>query len=333
MQRRHALCGWVLASITPSLACDGPLSAMDPAGRDASEMFAIFLWMAGGAAAIWLFVMALALILGTRSARRQPHDASRQSAVLIVGGGVIFPVIVLTSLAFAALPALPRTLALPDDQSLRIEVTGRQWWWRVRYVTPGADPVELANEIRLPVGRRVTLRLASDDVIHSFWVPSLAGKLDMIPGRVNHLALEPQRTGTFRGACAEFCGTSHARMQLVVVVTEPGEFTRWLGEQADRAVPAMPGEPSVGQTAFAQSGCIACHAIRGTDAAGVLGPDLTHVGSRTMIAAGLLPMSVANLREWIRHAERLKPGVHMPAFDHLAPETSSAIAAYLAGLR
>jgi cytochrome c oxidase subunit 2 len=212
-------------------------------------------------------------------------------------------------------------------------VVGKQWWWRVQYVTP-QGLVETANELRLPVGERVEVELSSPDVIHSFWVPSLAGKMDMIPGRTTRLALEPTRTGVFRGTCAEYCGASHALMAFDVIVTEDDEFQRWLQTQSTPAA-AAPVDPMAqrGQDAFLANGCSACHTIRGTAAAGRIGPDLTHVASRISIGAATLPNGMDALVRWIRDTDRVKPGVHMPAFRTLPPGELTALAAYLGSLQ
>jgi cytochrome c oxidase subunit 2 len=333
MQSGARLCGWILAAGAASASCDGPLSALAPAGRDAAEINEIFFWMTIGAAILWTFVIGLALAVGLRRVRESAEQRRHVDALYVIGGGVVLPVSVLTLLTAYALPVLPRTLALAADDTLAIEVTGHQWWWRVRYFRLGADPVELANELHLPVGRRLTVQLRSEDVIHSFWVPSIAGKLDMIPGRVNRIALEPQRTGEFRGACAEFCGDAHARMQLVVRVTEAAEFASWLDSQAAPAVPAAHPLAAAGRQVFEQSGCVACHTIRGTMAAGRLGPDLTHVGSRATIGAGLFPTSQASLLAWVANTDHVKPGTLMPPFRHLPGDQMAAVAAYLAELK
>ncbi len=197
------------------------------------------------------------------------------------------------------LSMLPDLVAPAPEGSLKIVVSGEQWWWRVRYLPPGGEAIVLANEIRLPVGEPVEFRLESPDVIHSFWIPSLGGKMDMIPGRLTRLALEPTRTGVFRGVCAEYCGTSHALMSFYVVVMEKEEFDRWLAHQAAPAEP--PAEPLAarGQELFLANGCGACHTVRGTPADGVIGPDLTHVGSRLSLAAGILPNEPDAFQRWI----------------------------------
>lgn len=304
-------------------------SALNPAGRDAEFMAGVFMWMAIGALVIWAAVMLLAWYAPRAADARN----ARAHKTLILGGGVIVPVIVLLVLLVAGLKELPTILAPPADRSLVLEVTGSQWWWRVKYLRPGQEPIELANEIRLPVGRRVDVTLHSVDVIHSFWVPSIAGKMDMIPGRINRIALEPTRVGTYRGACAEFCGSSHARMNLIAVVMEPGEFAAWLATQAQPASAAADPAAQRGETAFHAHGCQTCHTIRGTGARGVDGPDLTHVGGRETIAAGLLPARPDAFRQWISSTEILKPGTHMPAFSKLPADTLDALAAYLAQLQ
>jgi cytochrome c oxidase subunit 2 len=218
------------------------------------------------------------------------------------------------------------------EGSVRIHVTGKQWWWRVQYMTE-QGVIETANELRLPVNQRVELQLTSPDVIHSFWVPSIAGKMDLIPGRTTRLALEPTRTGVFRGTCAEYCGASHARMAFVVIVLPPEEFERWLDAQARPA--RAPADPvaAQGHTGFVGNGCTACHTIRGTVAAGRVGPDLTHVGSRLRIGAGALENEPEAFVRWISETDRIKPGVHMPAFRLLSRGDQVALATYLDGLQ
>ena len=304
-------------------------SALLPAGREAALIADLFVWMTIGGALIWIAVMALAAY----APYAREVKSSRVQTALIVGGGVVFPVIILLVLMVFGLRELPAILAPAPTRDLVIEISGSQWWWRVKYLRSGREPIELANEIRLPVGRRIDATLKSLDVIHSFWLPSIAGKMDMIPGRVNRIGLEPTRVGTYRGACAEFCGTSHARMNLIAVVMEPAAFNRWLDAQARPA--DTPADPVAqrGAAAFHEHGCNTCHTIRGTTALGVDGPDLTHVGGRETLAAGLLPTGQEEFRRWISSTELLKPGAHMPAFSKLPDETLHSLAAYLTQLQ
>ena len=304
-------------------------SALEPAGREAAQLAQLFWWMGIGAVVIWVGVVALAIY----APRSKALDGRRGANLLIVGGGVVFPVVVLTSLLLMGLPALRDLLRPAAHNALAIEVTGHQWWWRVRYLREGQPPVELANEIRLPVGERINTLLTSTDVIHSFWVPAITGKMDMIPGRVNRLALEPTRTGTFRGACAEFCGSSHALMNIIVVVMERPEFDEWLNGQSQPALTVAESTAQQGERAFFARGCNTCHAVRGTIARGVVGPDLTHVGSRETIAAGTLLARPEQFARWISNTERIKPDAHMPAFSGLPDDELAALSAYLTQLK
>ncbi len=294
--------------------------------------------MAGGALVIWAVVVSLLLYsyYARPASPASDDDQSskyRRSKYLIIGGGSLVPTIVLAVLLAFGLAEMPGLLAPAPEGSLRIAVSGEQWWWRVRYLPPGGEEVVLANEIRLPVGERVDLLLESPDVIHSFWIPSLGGKVDMIPGRVTRLTLEPTRTGIFRGACAEYCGASHALMAFNAVVMEKDAFDRWLQREAQPA--RAPAEPVAlrGRELFHAHGCGACHTIRGTPADGVVGPDLTHVGSRTSLGAGTLANEPRAFLRWLARTEAVKPDVHMPAFGMLPPAELQALSTFLDGLQ
>ncbi len=286
--------------------------------------------MTGGALVIWLLVAGIALYATYVSAGGGSIKAARR---LVVVGGAVVPAVLLTALLAWGLALIPPLLAPPPPGSLTIVVTGEQWWWRVRYLAPDGATVELANELHLPVGQPVELRLDSPDVIHSLWIPALAGKVDMIPGRTTRLTLEPTRAGVFDGICAEYCGASHAFMTFPVVVSEPEEFRRWLARQTQAASPATDPAAKLGGEAFLASGCGACHAVRGTEAKGVVGPDLTHVGSRRTIGAGRLPNELDALHRWLSRTGELKPGATMPAFGMLPEQELRSLAAYLKGLQ
>jgi cytochrome c oxidase subunit 2 len=310
--------------------CTGAQSALDPAGSGAARIAELFWWMTGGALAIWAAMVALAVY--AIWSRRRPHD-ERRAKLLIVAGGVAFPTVVLAALLTYGLALLPALVAPAPPGSLVVEVLGLQWWWRVRYPARDGAPVELANELRLPVGEPVELRLESGDVIHSLWIPALGGKTDMIPGRRTRLVLHPTRIGTFRGICAEYCGSSHARMAFDVHVLPRDEFERWLARQAEPAQQPREELAASGAELFRANGCGACHSIRGTPSAGGVGPDLTHVGGRTSLAAGSLDAARGALERWLAEPERIKPGALMPAF-HMLPEGElEALAAYLESLR
>lgn len=306
---------------------DGSQSALAPAGRDAEQIATLFWVMVVGAGVVWLLVMASAVYAVVRGEQEHSEKLARR---YIVGGGIVFPTVTLTVLLVGGLRILPGLLDLGPDEPA-VEVDAEQFWWRARY-RHGDDWVEVANELHLPVGHRTALAVRSPDVVHSFWVPALAGKVDAIPGRTTHLALEPTREGTFRGSCAEYCGQSHALMALHVVADAPEDFEAWLAHQAEPAV-APEGELAArGAELFLEHGCGACHTVRGTAADGVLGPDLTHVGGRAHLA-GVLENEPEAFVRFIRDPEAVKPAARMPAFDTLSDAELRALGHYLDGLR
>ncbi|WP_338762371.1 c-type cytochrome [Massilia sp. METH4] len=306
-------------------------SALAPAGPDAAIIDQLGWTMTIGSLVILAGVMVL--VARALSARR-----TLPTRAWIVGGGLLFPLAVLTALLAWSL-ASTRALSRPSSLTeLRVAVTAKMWWWEVRYTDPatGRDVV-LANEIRLPVGRPVYLALTTSDVIHSFWVPALAGKVDMVPGRVHGLTLLADRAGTWRGQCAEFCGTQHAKMALHVVAQPQAEFDAWLAAQARQAAAPATAELARGRQAFLDRKCAACHTVRGVAEAGseaaTDGPDLTHVGSRLYLAAGTLPTRQGTLAGWIADPHAIKPGVRMPAATGLEGAELRALAAWLESLK
>ncbi|MDQ6779878.1 MAG: cytochrome c oxidase subunit II [Candidatus Eremiobacteraeota bacterium] len=223
-------------------------------------------------------------------------------------------------------------VAMPAHTNLTLEVTAAQWWWSIRYESREPDRVfTTANEIHIPVGLPVRIELKSEDVIHSFWIPQLAGKMDVIPGQTNVTWLQADQPGTYRGQCGEYCGAQHAHMAIYVVAEAPQAYALWVRDQLrDAAAPTT--EPArLGENAF-EAHCAACHAVRGTSAGGILGPDLTHLMSRHTIAAGLLPNTAGNLAAWIADSQALKPGSRMPALA-LSGADLSAVLTYLQTLR
>jgi cytochrome c oxidase subunit 2 len=303
-------------------------SALDPAGEEAGQVVILFWVMATGGALIWLAVIS-ALLYATRRGRRQLGEKSASG--LILWAGAVFPSVTLLLLLSSALWLMPglRPFAARPDATLRIEVTAEQYWWRVVYHAAGRPPVVSANEVRLPVGARVEFTLTTDDVIHSFWIPSLGGKMDMLPGRRNRLSLLAEKPGTFRGPCTEYCGTSHALMAFSAVAMEPEAFAAWLDGQA-RPSPAAAAE---GAAVFHRNGCGACHRIDGTPAQGAIGPDLSHLGSRNSVGAGILENTEQDIARFIAAPDAIKPGVGMPAFGMLPEEDIRAIASYLKALQ
>ena len=244
---------------------------------------------------------------------------------------MVFPIVVLAALLVYAIHT-GQALSGPPERPPDIELVGKQWWWEVRYATE-AGPAVLANELRVPVGKPVEIALSTTDVIHSFWVPALAGKVDMIPGRTNRIVIEAREAGIFRGQCAEFCGAQHSLMAMYVVAVTEYEYRQWLARQVSPAAEPANAIAHQGREVFLREGCAKCHTIRGTAAAGKLGPDLTHVGGRLSIAAGTLANGAGALAAWIADPQHLKPGNLMPATKTLPGEDLRALATYLEALK
>ncbi|HEX5659261.1 MAG TPA: cytochrome c oxidase subunit II [Polyangiales bacterium] len=308
--------------------CTGVQSALAPSGPAARDIAELFWIMTVGGGLIFVAVLALALY--AVYAPREPRSV-RFGHGLILGGAVVFPTLVLGALLVYGLRMLPSQLAPAPPGSLRVHVEGLQWWWRVRYEPRAGEGFELANEIVLPRGRPVQFLLTSADVIHSFWIPSLAGKVDMIPGRATRLAVTATRAGEYRGACAEYCGTSHAWMAFSVRVLEPADFDAWLAGQ--RAPARVVAEAEPGRRAFAEYGCGACHTVRGEVARASLAPDLTHVGSRLTLGAGLFSNDDRSRLRWLTNTDVVKPGVHMPAFGMVPAARLRDLSVYLGSLQ
>jgi cytochrome c oxidase subunit 2 len=253
---------------------------------------------------------------------------------LIVWAGFIFPVVTLSVLLAYGL-TLMNAAARPAGEGapLLLSVRGEQWWWRVTYVTDDGRRVESANEIRIPVGRPVRIELTTADVIHSLWIPKLAGKLDMIPGRTTVLNLTADVAGVSRGQCAEYCGGAHALMAFYVVALPADEFEAWLGREAGVASPDSSPESTAGQMLFLSHGCGGCHTIRGTSAVGTIGPDLTHLGNRMSLAAAALPNDEASIARWIKDNQHIKPTNRMPPFRIFSEAELASLSRYLSGLK
>ena len=281
-----------------------------------------------GAALVTLLVTVLMLLPFLR--RREGGVNAR---LFLWGGGVALPAVTVTVLIPYVLAVGEEMRASTAPDRLSVDITGYVYWWEMSYQrADGLAPATSANELRLPVGEPVELFLGAADVIHSFWVPSLAGKTDMIPGRVNRMVIQADRPGIYRGQCAEYCGAQHALMAFDVIAMPRPEFDAWLARLARPvAEPATP-DLAQGRDLFVDLGCGACHAVRGlTD--GRLGPDLTQVGTRRTIGAGTLPGGVGNIAGWIASAQHLKPGNAMPSYDQLEGRQLRLLAAWLELLR
>jgi cytochrome c oxidase subunit 2 len=303
-------------------------SVLSSASEQAAVLTEVAWVLIAGASTIFVLTMLL-LGLGLRR-----HKRSVPTGWWVVGGGIAFPVVVLSALL---LYSTLRTAGLdrPPADPLVVGVTAHMWWWEIRYRDPASGrEVRSANELRLPAGRPVQLGLASEDVIHSVWVPALGGKMDTVPGRINRLVITAREPGVYRGACAEFCGEQHARMALHVVVLRADEFDRWLAAQAQPAAPAAGDTLAArGASAFVAQGCAGCHTVRGLTEGAALGPDLTHVGSRLWLGAGVLRNERGAGARWIASVQALKPNARMPSFAHLDAATLEALGAYMEHLK
>ncbi|RIL08058.1 MAG: cytochrome c oxidase subunit II [Proteobacteria bacterium] len=314
----------------PALAgCSGSQAVLASQGPHAESTAGIAWLLFAGGTAIFAGVLA-AIWLAARGPAGARDVLAREGMVLAMGLGL--PVATLSGLLVHSLRT-NAAIAPRDPPALAIEVQGEQWWWRVHYLDDQGRPVfATANEIRIPVGRSVELLLRSGDVIHSFWVPQLAGKLDMIPGRTNRLRIQADRPGVFRGQCAEYCGGAHAMMAFHVVAEPPAEFEAWLQRQREPAAPPRDAEAARGRDVFLANGCGLCHHVAGTGAMGRFGPDLTHVGGRLHLVSGWLPNQRGSIAGWIASAQHVKPQNRMPSFTQIAGADLRALAAWLEGL-
>lgn len=304
-----------------------PQSVLAPASTAAQSIGQLTIGLFIGAALVFVLVMAL-LACGLR---RAPVAVNGRRWIIL--GGLVLPCLALAAVLVSGLRIGVALSHSPAPGALEIEVIARRWWWELRYRDPdGGEHVVLANELHLPLDGAAMLTFTSGDVIHSFWVPALGGKVDVIPGQTNHLVVHPVRVGRYRGQCAEYCGTQHAGMGLEVVVESPAQFRAWLLNQARPAAQPTEALARRGAQLFIEAGCGTCHAIRGTTAAGQLGPDLTHLASRRQLAAATLDNGSGSLQQWIRSAQHLKPGSLMPSLPRNEEELA-ALAAYLGELR
>jgi cytochrome c oxidase subunit II len=325
---RVALAALVL--LAAGCVWSGPMSTVKPDSdfaRAILHVYAIVTW-ATAIIGLIVFVVLAYILVRFRARPDAPLPAQLRGHTLLELGWTIGPALVLLVIAIPTIQVIFRTQTMASPPgALQVTVRGWQWWWEFQYPELG---VVTANELHLPVGRTVVLHLEGPDVIHSFWVPHLGGKRDVVPGRHNRIVLTPERPGEHWGQCAEFCGTSHANMGMRVIAEPAAEFDAWVTRQ--KADPVEPsGLAADGKAIFTKSACVGCHTIAGVSA-GVLGPNLSHFGARSTLAAGMWPNTPDNVAAWVRDPQRLKPGAKMPELG-LTEEQSKAVAAYLTGLR
>ena len=332
--RQHIWTWAALAAGVALLAACGqtPQSALEPAtpqARDSFDLLAFVFWAALAVFVLVEGVMVYALIRFRRrkgdGIPRQTHGNTSLEIAWTIAPTILIAVV--AALTFRTMFVLAQP---PADNALQVRAIGHQWWFEIRYPDHG---VVTANEIHVPVGRDTVFQLESVDVIHSFWVPQLHGKRDMVPGRVTSITIHPEETGIYLGQCAEFCGIAHANMRFKVVVDTPEDFDAWVANELRDAVPPETDEQRAGGALLTSGGCIACHTIRGTIAQGVIGPDLTHVGGRLDIAAGLMPNNPQNLAKWLHNPQAMKPGAFMVMPRQLSQDEIEVLAAYLTGLK
>jgi cytochrome c oxidase subunit II len=311
-------------------------SVLSPAGIQASSIHTLWTVMLWVCCAVFVAVMAALLFSLLRGVRNRSKDESALSSERTltqgVGAAVGVTVVILIFLLIASVWTGRTVGSLQASSAVTIAITGHQWWWEIQYedVVPSRR-VMTANELHIPINRAVVLKVTSRDVIHSFWVPNLQGKRDLIPGYTTAIWLRADRAGLFRGQCAEFCGIQHAHMALDVVAESDRDFEGWLDAMRQPGSDP-PASTRRGRDIFMQSRCAGCHAIRGTEAASQIAPDITHIATRSTLGAGTLPNTRENLAAWIQDPQRVKPGNQMPA-NPLAPDDVQALVAYLETLR
>ena len=335
------------ALLTPLLlgACDYQTYQSIFSGDAAAEvhqfniLFVIFLIVCAVMYLLVLIFLATGILRARRASEaanvvesgRHNHSHPLMRSGLIAWGALVS--VGLVALAIASFFADRSMAQAAAHEKLSITVTANQWWWDVQYNSGDVSKtLRTANELHVPVGVPVRITLHSNDVIHSFWVPSLAGKQDLIPGRENDITIVPQKVGIYRGQCAEFCGTQHAKMAFVVNVDSYADFLRWWSHQLQPASAPTTPLAKAGYNYVTQGQCSSCHAIAGTPAGGTVGPDLTHFASRRSIAAGTMPMSEGNIYGWVEDPQSIKPGSHMPTIG-MEPKDLHAVVAYLETLR
>jgi len=319
-------------------------SGLDPGGPNARIIKSLGIFFLILLGIIFLTVVALAIVPMVRRRRgtdQEPLEITHKPSIwterrlgVFVGAASAATLLILFGLVAVSV-SVGKSISAPEDRrhGMVIEVTGNQWWWSVRYVNDDASRIVVtANELHIPVGRPVLIRGNSNDVIHSFWIPGLQGKRDLIPGHVTTEWLEASRPGKFRGQCAEFCGLQHAHMAMWVIAEPVDRFNTWMNRQLEAAAEPANADLLRGQQVFLTSACAMCHTIAGTGAAGQIAPDLTHFGSRLTLAAGTLPNNKGNLAGWIADPQTIKPGTHMPAIP-VAAEDLQPLINYLESLQ
>lgn len=318
---------YLIIALAAMAGCGGEQSAFAGLGPVSSRI-ALLMWIMFFAAVLITALICLLILVSIAGPVRWRRKLTTEKAVVL--GGIVFPVVTLSILLIYGFIILREGENLVNAENpVHISVVGERWWWRVIYRHDDGHTTESANEVRIPTGRPIEIELSTADVIHSFWVPAYAGKVDMIPGRINKLHFIADKPGVVRGQCAEYCGGAHALMAFYTVAMLPADYDDWLAEE--RAGAKSSAEKK-GERLFIASGCGGCHTVRGTPADGELGPDLTHVGSRLSLGAGIMPNEPEDFARWISRHKKLKPENLMLPFDFFSESELQALSAYLNGL-
>jgi cytochrome c oxidase subunit II len=333
---RQLLALGVAAQLT---GCSGSMNFMQGSGPAANNIAALgwFVLIVFGAVSIvvWILIAWLARRRrGTLDWHAPVHANGGQRWIYV--GGIAIPVAVLAIVFIATLQTMQHfpMAHTADTREPPVRVIGHQWWFEAQYTVPGThDVIASPTEVHIPVGRPIELALETRDVIHSFWVPKLHGKVDLVPGQVNFVRIQADRPGRYIGECGEFCGVQHAHMRVEVVAHSPEEYARWLEHQRLDVIEPSSEQARAGQQVFMNAACPLCHSVRGTGAQGSAGPDLTHVASRKHIAGGMLLNNRANLQAWVTHAQSLKPGARMPSLTQFDGAELNALVTYLQTLQ
>jgi cytochrome c oxidase subunit 2 len=330
-------------------------SMLNPGSSATRHVLSLWWWMFAVSCIVWIAVTGYtlyAVIRGTHAARAANHgtaygttdhsandetrDAARQERIMRRAVSIATALTILILVVHLVYNfGVDRAVAAPPhaESALHVNIVGHQWWWEITYDdTNPQRQVTTANEIHIPTNRTVIFHLASRDVIHSFWVPNLSGKKDLIPGHDNSAWLRADTPGVYRGQCAEFCGHEHAKMAILVIAQPPAQFAAWYEAQLRPRVPPTDSLAQAGERLFLSKSCAMCHTIEGTGAAARAGPTLTHIASRRTLGAGLIPLTHDNLTQWVRDPQRIKPGIQMP-IPSLSPEELRALVAYLERLQ
>jgi cytochrome c oxidase subunit 2 len=334
-RRGRILVVTALTLLLLSACSDGGPSILEPRS-EAGERIERLWWLTFWTSVVVVLVVTGFILRAVQRGRRPPPEGDEDAVdkrpvpwgerFIVIAGLVVSGVILAATFAYS-LSELNALAEPPEEPTMAIEVVGRNWWWEARYPNGAVT----ANEIHIPVGQAVEVKLSTADVIHSFWVPQLNVKQDQVPGMDNRMWLLADEPGRYRGQCTEYCGLQHARMVFYVEAQPPAEFAQWLAREAAPAATQAGGPAAAGRDIFLASSCAGCHSVRGTTAAGTLGPDLTHLASRKTIGAGLLPLTRDNLADFVLNAQHAKPGASMPPTE-IAPDQLSTLVDYLMSL-